>query len=92
VLGMSGGSGASIGQLFDAVAGEYEATGTRYFPPMGRRLVALSGVEVGNWVLLFDPAGNARQPGLDGELYDFPAPYFVTGRNYSGARRVVLIF
>ncbi len=29
--------------------------------------------------LLFDPDGNARQPGLNGEFYDFPASYFVTG-------------
>ena len=29
--------------------------------------------------LLFDPKGNARQPGLDGGFHDFPRAYFVTG-------------
>ncbi len=29
--------------------------------------------------LLFDREGNARQLGLNGEFYDFPASYFVTG-------------
>ena len=29
--------------------------------------------------LLFEPDGNARQPGLDGGFRDFPRAYFVTG-------------
>jgi lincosamide nucleotidyltransferase A/C/D/E len=36
--------------------------------------------------LLFDPDGNARQPGLNGEFYDFPESYFVTG--HLGSRSV----
>jgi lincosamide nucleotidyltransferase A/C/D/E len=30
--------------------------------------------------LLFDPDGNARQPGLNGVFHDFPNAYFVTGK------------
>jgi Aminoglycoside-2''-adenylyltransferase len=30
--------------------------------------------------LQFDPDGNARQAGLNGEFHDFPASYFTTGR------------
>ena len=30
--------------------------------------------------LLFDGEGNARQTGLDGECYDFPASYFTHGQ------------
>ncbi len=30
--------------------------------------------------LLFDLDGTARQPGLNGEFYDFPKSYFVTGQ------------
>lgn len=45
------GSGASVGELFDAVAGGYDHAGTEYFAPMGRRLVDLSGVTVADRVL-----------------------------------------
>lgn len=37
--------------------------------------------------LLFDPDGNARQPGLNGEFYDFPKAYFVTGQLAGSAVR-----
>lgn len=37
--------------LFDAVADDYEATGTEYFRPMGRRLVELAALQPGERVL-----------------------------------------
>lgn len=36
--------------------------------------------------LLVDPDGSARQPGVNGEVYDFPRRYFTTGT--LGGRRV----
>jgi lincosamide nucleotidyltransferase A/C/D/E len=42
-------------------------------------LVAESGARVDLHPLLFNPDGSARQPGLNGAVYDFPKTYFTTG-------------